>query len=265
MKKIAYIPIIILFISLLNSCNNYEKLLKGTDYEAKYTAAMQYFKEERYNRARELFENLSVYYRGREHGEEIAWYYAQSLIKSEYYYNAAIQFRSFTKRYPYSPNVEEAAFLAAYCQYVESPEHTLDQTTTKDAIAEFEQFAEHYPQSVHIPEVNQYLDELRNKLMLKDFEIALSYYTTESYRAAVVALGNFLNNYPDSPYREKAMYHIIKAGYIYAIGSREDKIKERLQQVVNNFDKFAVMFKNSDYMSECQDIYTKSKARLAEL
>ncbi len=42
-------------------------------------------------------------------------------------------------------------------------------------------------------------------------------------------------------------------------------MKKRLRQVVNNFDKFATMFKNSKYLSECQDIYTKCMAELAKL
>ncbi|MBO7488964.1 MAG: outer membrane protein assembly factor BamD [Bacteroidales bacterium] len=262
MKRPIYYTLITLAFIALCSCNGYDKMLKSTDNDAKYAAAVKYFDEGRYTRARQLFENLALYSRGNEHAEDIAWYYGQSLLKSEYYYTAAYQFKMFTKRYPYSSRAEEAAFLSAYCQYMDSPVHTLDQSITKAAITELEQFSERYPQSTHIPEVNTYLDELRNKLMQKDYEIALGYYNTEAYRAAVVSLTNFLNIYPDSPYREEAMYYIIKAGYIYAINSREDKMKERLQQVVNNFDKFAATFNNSKYMTECQNIYTQCKAEL---
>ncbi|MBP5189353.1 MAG: outer membrane protein assembly factor BamD [Bacteroidales bacterium] len=265
MKRLTNITLILLTISILCGCNGYEKMLKSTDYDGKYEAALRYYNEESYTRARQLFENLSLYYRGNEHAEDIAWYYGQCLLKSEYYYNAAYQFKLFTKRYPYSTHTEEAAFLAAYCSYMESPSHTLDQKITKEAITELEQFADRYPQSTRIPEVNSYLDELRGKLMQKDYEIAIGYYNTESYRAAVVSLDKFLNDYPDSPYREDAMYYMVKGGYVYAINSREDKMKERLQQVIGNFDKFATTFNNSKYMSECQDIYNKCKAELARI
>ena len=265
MKRVTYIAFILLATSVLSSCNGYEKMLKSTDYDAKFDAAMRYYNDENYTRARQLFENLTLYYRGSEHSEDIAWYYGQCLLKSEIYYLSAYQFRTFAKRYPYSQRAEEAAFLSAYSKYMDSPSYTLDQTTTKEAISEFEQFTERYPQSTHIPEANNYLDEMRNKLMQKDYEIAVGYYNTESYRAAVVALNNFLNEYPDSPYREEAMYYIVKAGYVYAINSREDKMKERLQQVVNNFDKFAATFNGSKHMTECQNIYNKCKAELAKI
>ena len=61
------------------------------------------------------------------------------------------------------------------------------------------------------------------------------------------------------------MYYIIKSGYEYAINSREDKMKERLQQVTGNFEKFAATFQNSKYMSECQTIYTKCKEAINQL
>ena len=265
MRRFSIFAIIILSFSILCSCTGQDKLLKSTDNEAKFEAAMKFYNEKRYNRARELFENLMLYYHGREHAEDIAWYYGQSLYHTGHYYTAGYQFLNFTKRYPYSTRAEDAAYMSAYCKYMESPEYTLDQSITKDAIAEFELFAERYPQSIHIPEVNNYLDEMRGKLMRKEYEIAIGYYNVESYQAAVVALNNFLNNYPESPNREDAMYYIIKSGFEFAINSREDKMTERLQQVINNFDKFATTFKNSKYMSDCQNIYTKCKEKLNEL
>ncbi len=265
MKKNAKTILTIVIISFLCSCSSSDKLLKSTDNEAKFNAAVGFYNEKRYTRARQLFENLTMYYHGNEHAEDIAWYYAHCMKEGGYYYNASYQFKLFSKRYPYSDRAEEALFQAAYCGYLDSPAHTLDQSSTKTAITDLEQFAERYPQSTHIPEVNNYLDQLRNKLMLKDYEIAVGYYKTESYRAAVVSLNNFLSEYPDSPYREEAMYYIIKSGYEYAINSREDKMKERLQQVINNFDKFATTFKDSKHLSECQTIYTDSRRRLSVL
>ena len=136
MKRLCQYTLIALSFIALCSCNGYDKMLKSTDYSAKYDAALRYYNEGRYTRARQLFENLTLYDRSNEHSEDIAWYYGQSLLKSEYYYLGSYQFKMFTKRFPYSSRAEEAAFLSAYCQYMDSPSHTLDQSTTKDAITE---------------------------------------------------------------------------------------------------------------------------------
>lgn len=265
MIKIGHISVIVLLIIVLTGCNGTEKLVKSNDFEAKYKAAMGYYEQGRYTKAIQLFENLAMHYRGRDYAENIAWCYAQSLLKEKDYYTAAYQFKNFVRQFPYSRNAEEALYLSAYCKYQDSPPHTLDQTLTREAIGEMEQFVDKYPQSVHVPEVNGYLDELRNKLMLKDYEIAYGYYKIQSYHAAYVALQNFLNYYPDSDKREDAMYYLLKSGYEYAINSREEKMKERLQQVVNDFERFSSSFANSQYLTNAQTIYTKSRAALAKL
>ena len=61
------------------------------------------------------------------------------------------------------------------------------------------------------------------------------------------------------------MYYMLESSFRYAINSREDKMYERLQQVVNDFDKFSSSFSNSKYIASAQDIYTKTRAAMAQL
>lgn len=264
MKKCNILLFALSTCILLAGCNGIEKVLKSNDFEKKYEVAMAYYNNNSYSKAIQLFENLTLYYRGQEHGEDIIWYYGQSLLQEKDYFSAAYQFKRFTKQYPYSARAEEAAFLSAYCQYMESAPYSLDQTTTQMAITDFERFVERYPHSNHIPEVNAYLDEMREKLMHKDYEIAYGYYLIEAYHAAYVSLQSFLNNYPESPYREDAMFYLLRSGYEYGINSTEEKRPERLKQVINDFEKLSSTFRNSKYMEEAQEIYNKTRAALRE-
>lgn len=265
MKNYVHTLLIVFCLTLLSGCDNYSKLVKSNDFEAQYKAAMEYYENGSFGKARHLLENLQLHYRGRDNAEDIAWYYANSVMKQDEYYLAAYQFSNFCRKYPYSVRAEEALYWSAYCKYRESPVYSLDQTMTNDAISDLEHFAEKYPQSTRIPEVNGYLDELREKLMLKDYEIAYGYYQTEAYHAAYVALKNFINLYPDSPKKEDAMFYVIRSGYEYGANSREDKMRERLEQVISDFNKFATLFQNSRYLKESQAIYTKCQALLAQL
>lgn len=265
MKIASKISIIVVALALLASCSDYEKLMKGNDFEAKYQTAMNYYNDHNYTKAIQLFENLILHYHGKENAENISWYYAMSLMAEKDYYSAGYQFKTFFKHFPYSDRSEEALFMAATCKFHESPEYYLDQKQTKEAIEAYESYLDRYPSSVHVPEINNNMDILNEKLMHKDYDIAYNYYLTENYHAAYVSLQAFLNNYPDSPYREDAMFYLLSSGYKYGIGSEESKIKERLQQVVNDFDRFATLFQNSKYLAQAQDIYTKSKATIASL
>ena len=265
MKKNGIIIAICAICLTLASCNKFEKLLNSNDYNAKYEAAMRYYNDNSFSKAIQLFENLTLHYRGKENAEDIAWYYAQSLYHEKDYYTAGYQFKRFTSQFPYSDRVEEATFLSAYCGYMESPAYSLDQKVTRDAIEQLEIFAERYPRSNRIPEVNRYLDELRAKLIKKDYEIAYGYYFTEEYHAAYESFKHFLNLYPDSPMREDAMFYQLESGYRYAIGSREEKQKERLQQVINDFDKFCSNFADSKRLATAQNIYSRARAALTDL
>lgn len=256
---------ILLSISLLVGCNKYDKILKGSDFDAKYKVAMECYEKGDYDRAVQFFENLTMYYRGRDNAENVAWYYAQSLLKTKDYTSAGYQFKSFVKLFPYSKHAEEALFRSAYCKYVESPSYSLDQTLTKEAINDFELYLERYPQSTHTPEINGYLDEMRAKLMKKEYEIAYGYYKIEAYHAAYVAFGNFINNYPESARKEDAMFYMIKAGYELAINSEDSKVEERIRQVVADFERFSALVSTPKYKSELQDIYTKSRNLLAKI
>ena len=266
MKKRKMVATIGAMCLLLASCSNIDKLLKSNDFEAKYQAAMNYYNESSYSKAIQVFENLTLYYRGKEHAEDIAWYYAQALYKEKDYYTAGYQFRRFARQFPYSSErMEEALFLSAYCRYLDSPEYSLDQSLTKAAIEEFESFTENFPRSAHVPEANAYIDELRAKLIKKDFEIAYGYYFIEEYHAAYVSFKNFINLYPDAEQREEVMFYMLKSGYLYAINSREEKKRERLQQVVNDFERFSSVFSESKHLAESQEIYTKTRAALAQI
>jgi outer membrane protein assembly factor BamD len=192
-------------------------------------------------------------------------YYAKSLLGSKDYYSAGYQFESFVKWYPYSKYAEEALFQAAYCKYLEAPDYTLDQTLTKQSMDAFQEYIEKYPNSERVAEANKLMDELRENLIEKDYQNAFNYYKTMQYHAACVSFKRFLNDYPDvSHKRENAMYYIVLAGYKYANNSVEDKLKERFEEVILDYERYSVVFanmKDEKKRQELENIYNESKIK----
>ncbi|MDR1725229.1 MAG: outer membrane protein assembly factor BamD [Bacteroidales bacterium] len=269
MIKRRYLIITFSFaLILFNSCaNNHNKLLKSQDHDAKYEAAVKAFEKEDYFHASQLFENLLMYYRGRQKAEIVAFYYAKSLMGMKDYYSAGYQFESFYKRFPFSANAEEALFLAADCKYKESPDYTLDQTLTKEAMKDFQSYVDKYPESERVVLANKLMDELREKLIKKDYESAYLYYKTGKFQSAQVMLRLFLNNYPDSKYRQDAMYYIIDAGYELASNSVEKKQKERFETVVSDCKKYETLFVEQSNVrkNRLTYIYEQSKKKLGNI
>ena len=256
---LAKLTLIVVLFVLLSSCaSKHKKLLQSNDNEAKYEAAVKAYELGDYYHADQLFENLLFYFRGKDKAEDVNMYYGKSLMGNKDYYSAGYQFENFVRWFPYSPKAEEALFLSAYCKYMESPDFYLDQTITKESMKAFQDYVDKYPESPRVNEANKYLDELRLKLIKKDYTTAYNYYKVEQYQAAHVALSNFIAKYSDqTQYRQDAMYYIVLADYYYAKESIEEKQRERWNTMILDYERYAALFENFTDKKKVEDLKEK--------
>ncbi len=229
------------FLTLI-SCNDYQKILRAEDIAIKYKAAEEYYENEEWRRASNLFEQISPKYRGKPQAERITFFYANSLLNTKNYLTAAFKFEEFVKAYPMSQKVEEAAYLAAFCYYKQSPTFTLTQEKTREAIEKLQEFINFYPNSEKLSDASDLVQELRIKLEEKAFEIGKQYNTIRDYKSAIIVLNSFISDYPGTPFREDALYYLFDSSYMLAINSIPSLKLERL----NNAKKISNEFLN-DY------------------
>lgn len=256
----------LLFALVFSSCSDYNKLLKSTDYNKKYDAAIKYYDNKEYSKALALLEELVSVYRGTNKAEKIMYYYAYATYSMADYLLAGYHFENFVKTFPASDKTEECAFMFAYCYYLESPRYSLDQTDTKNAIKELQFFINKYPESKRKDECNELITKLRAKLELKYYEIAKQYYFLDDHKAAVVSFENILKEFPDTKYREELMFLVVKTNYIYASKSIDKKKVERLKLTVDSYNKFVSYYpQNSKYNRETEGYYLSAKKQLENL
>lgn len=261
MRKIVFLFIA---ISVLASCSKYQKLLKSTDSDAKYNAAVKYYEKKDYYRALPLFEELIVLYRGQQRGESIYYYFAYCNYYLEDYEFAAFHFDNFTNTFPKSEFAEECAYMHAYCYYKGSPEYSLDQESTVKAIAKLQIFVNRYPHSSRLEECNAQIDKLRFKLEQKWFDISKLYHNTGDYKAAVTAFINLLNDYPATTLKEEAMYYIAKSYYLYAQNSIESRKNERYSAMIDAGNEFISSFPESKSAREIKVLIENSKRQISK-
>lgn len=240
----------------------FNKLVKSGDMDAKYAAAVKYFDKEDYTKALTLFEELMSVYRGTSKAEEVTYYYAYCNYNLEDYLVAGYQFRNYVKSFPNSKHTEECAYMNAYCFYLNSPEYSLDQIDTKLAIREFQKFTQQYPKSERIAECNTIIDNLRAKLELKSYENSMLYYNMSDYKAAIVAFGNHIKDFPGSKHTEELNYLIIRSYYLLALNSIESKKQERFKAAVDTYIKFVDAYPKSEYIKEAEMVYTSALKNL---
>lgn len=251
----------LLATALLSGCGGaYNAVKKSSDTQAKYNAALAYYKAGQYVKALPLFEELVSIYRGTDKAEDLYYYYAYCNYYLQDYVMAQFYFTNYYRTYPHTARAEECEFMRAYCSYLLSPVYSLDQSDTKKAIEAFQTFVDDNPNSTRIKEANKDIDLLRSKLEKKYFEIAKQYYVTEYYASATVAMNNYLKDYPDSKYAEQAYLIMVKADYKYAVNSVLRQKAGRLQKVIDDYTKFANSYPKSDYLKEAENLSKDAKS-----
>jgi outer membrane protein assembly factor BamD len=229
------------------SCSSYQKLLKSSDNEVKYTKALAYYEKGDYLKAQQLFDQIQAFYKGTDKAEKIAYYNANCYYKQHDYILGGYYFRAFSTNFSTSVFAEEALYLSAYCSYLDSPRSSLDQTSTNEAISSLQMFINQYPKSEKVAECNKLIDELRAKLEKKEIDIAMLYYRMSDYKAAVVSLTNVLKDFPDTKSKELILYSILQAKYQYAINSVTEKRRDRMNDALVAYDELAAGFPVGEY------------------
>ena len=262
MRKITTVIALTL---ILNSCGEYQKVLKSDDYNYKYTKAVAYYEAEDFNRAMPLFNELSTVLKGTARMQEVSYYFAYCHYSNGDYLMAAYLFKNYTQNYPSNKHTEECTYMGAYCYYLEAPAYSLDATNTKRAIKELQVFVDRHPSSNRIEKCNILIDELRGKLSVKAFENAKQYYTTESYKSAIIALDNVLIDFPSFNNREEVHYLIVRSSYLLAKNSISTKIEERLKAALDVYSQFKDNYPDSEYLKELESTYNNIQEALTEL
>ena len=219
---------ILLLVLLASSCSEYQKVLKNEDVGVKFDYATKLYDAGKYNKAVRLFEQIAPSYRGKPQAEKLFYMYAQAFYKTKQYYISAGRFESFIASYQKSEKVEECSFLEAVSYSKSSPVYSLDQTETNKGIERMQAFIDEYPNSTYLDEANGIAKALREKLEKKSFEIAYEYYKISDHKSSVVALDNFIVDYPGTKYKEKALFYKFDSAYIIAENSFLNKMETRL-------------------------------------
>jgi outer membrane protein assembly factor BamD len=265
-KTLRFTLFSLLLTAFLVSCtSSYNKVLKSDDIGLKYRKAEEYFNKADYNKALPLLEDLLNYYRGTTQAEKVYWMLSYTYYKLKDYQLAAYQFINFATAYPLSEHTEEAVYLNAYCLYLDSPNKELDQANTTSAITAFKNFADRYPESKHIDEVNKYIDELSTKLEEKAIQNALLYYYIQDYKAAIWAIRNVLTQYPATKERERLEFLIVKSAYLLAENSVHGKQIERYSSTLQYYTEFKERFPSSRYDGEASRIYKNANEQIEKL
>ena len=237
---------------MLSSCSDYQKVVKGDDYEEKFLQANRMYDKKNYGKALTLYEQIYQRFPNTDKGQVAYYRIAKSYFAEGDYYMAGYYFNQFTVRYPTSENAEEALFMTAICSVKNSPGVSLDQEETELALNDLQLFVQRYPESTLIDSCNRTMDRLRYKLETKRFEAVQLYDKMDQNRAAVASAKSFLDEYPRSIYLNEAALIQYQNSYKLAMNSILSMKKERIENAMELYTKFSYLFANKSYENKAR-------------
>jgi outer membrane protein assembly factor BamD len=263
-KKMKKFIIIVLIVVGFSSCSEYQKALKTEDVAVKFEEATKQYESGKYSKAIRLFEQIAPSYRGKPQAEKMFYMFSQSYYKTKQYYLSGYQFESFAAGYPKSDKIEEASYLGAKSYSMLSPVYSLDQTDTDKAIEKLQNFIDAYPNSSYLAEANIVVKELREKLEKKAYLNAYGYYKISDFKSAMVALDNFIIDYPGTPFKEKALFYKFDSAYQLATNSIASKMQDRLNVAKVAYSNLLKFNANTEYKLKADIMLAKIEMDLKQ-
>lgn len=265
MKKVVFFWMMMMV--LLSSCGEYNKILKSTDYELKYSYAKKYFNAKQYSKSVTLLEELVTIFKGTSYAEESLYLLAQSYYGQKDYQTASQYFETYYTTYPKGEYTELSRFYSGYGLYLDSPDPRLDQSQTFKAIEQLQLYLEYYPQSERAPQAHNIMFELQEKLAYKELLATRLYYNLgtylgNNYLSSVITAQNALKNYPYSKYREEFMFLVLRSKYELALVSIEEKLQGRYREVVDEYYNYMNEYPDGKYVKQVKKFYDYASKRI---
>ncbi|MEM1094218.1 MAG: outer membrane protein assembly factor BamD [Bacteroidota bacterium] len=245
-------------IVLMAGCSGSGSVRYDTPEEA-YNKGVEAYERDRFDLAIEYFQGVFNFGRAHEWADDAQLYLARAYRGNGDYILATNEYNRFSQIYRGDPRVIEADFERAMAYYELSPEFSLDQSDTIEAIRQFNLFLRRYPQDPRSAEARQFVVELRGKLAEKKYNAARQYETREQYEAAAVTFMGVLREYPETAWVDDALVSAIRVYVAYAEESIAASAIARYEQAIATYDQLLQLFPNSDRLKDAEALYTQAQ------
>ncbi len=221
--------------------------------EERLKYALEKYNEEDYDEAVSEFQSMLLQYPGSQVVDDAQFYLGQSRYKRGEFILAAYEFSRLVQNMPASEFVAESQYMLAECYYSLSPNFALDQTYTIKAIQEYQAFIDFFPADKRVPECENKIQEMNDKLAHKAYNAAYIYEKMEYFSAAIMYYNNVVEQFHDTPYAPLAMYQRIRL-----LVSRQ-----RNSEALKEINKFIERYPGDTHIPELEGMRNDIQGKLS--
>lgn len=191
------LPLAVLGTSLLLGCSN--KVLihdRAAQCAETFSKVETEFEKQRFVKMREHSEFIMEHCRGTGFIERTQFMVAESHFRKKEWIEARGEYNTFVYNFPTSPYAETAAYRKALSSYNMSSDDMRDNTPTRKAQQDFEDFALNHPTSLLLDSVLYYQSLLTDRNAEREYQVARLYWRMDEPLAATIYLKSILEYYP---------------------------------------------------------------------
>jgi outer membrane protein assembly factor BamD len=223
--------------------------IKTDDPQKAFEIARRKFDRKDYVEAIDDFSVMKIRFSGSGIDDKIQYYIAESYFMQKEYIFAEYEYKNFIKEFSQSILYADALYKLGLTYYYLSPKYSLDQDYSKLAITEFLEYLDAFPQDKNVSDAEVKVKELRDKLALKDYTIAVNYMKLGNNRSAAIYFEDVYNNYIESEWADNSM-----------VGHAEALINgKKYDEAAKVLEKFYKLFPKSDQKTKADQLEKKIK------
>jgi outer membrane protein assembly factor BamD len=160
------------------------------------------------------------------------------------------EFREFLNFYPTHPRAHYAQFKLGMAHFYQMKSPMRDQTETRDAIRELQNYVTKYADKPLIGEAQEKLREAKDRLDDWHVGVAEHYYRIKWYPGAIGRIMPLLKDDPEYSHRDKAYYLLAES---------LERVK-RPAEALPYYEKLVAEFEQSEYLDKAKTRITELKA-----
>lgn len=221
-----FIRLIILLI--ITGCGISNPFSDNISYKERFDEGLKHFEAEKYIKSSQQFNIIVQRASHTDLGDDALFFLAESYFKNKDYDLALIEYEKLVSRMGFSPYIEKSRWRICESLTFLSPNYYHDQQSSLKAISQIQEFIDDFPLSDFSEDANLLLNNLRERLAMKDMETGKLYMKLKAYDSAILSFTNVIEQYYDTAFFKNANLEIIRC---YVFLGEKDKAKEFFEEL----------------------------------
>ena len=157
------------------------------------------------------------------------------------------EYREFLTFYPRNPRADYAQYKLAMTYFQQMRSADRDQTSTREALTEFQVFFDRFPESPLTPEVRKNWRVARDRLSDSELRVATTYSRMNVLRGAILRLQGIMKDDPNFTNRDAVYWHLAE---IYLKTDNKAQAAPFYQRIVDEFVKSEFLERAKERLKE---------------